>query len=270
MKFSIITINYNNQEGLRKTIESVVNQTYTDFEYIVIDGGSTDGSVEVIKQYANEIGYWISEPDKGIYNAMNKGITKAHGDYLSFMNSGDCFHNTHILENIAKLCTADIIVGRVANKSLDGQKTSHSMKIRNVSMFLFFHTALPHQGCFIKRSLFSHHLYDESLKIVSDWKFLMECAVFQDCETILTDVIVADCEYRGASNDIQKLQEEKDKVLTNIIPAGMQKDYLCLSPLGLASFDMLIYIAKYPKLRKLLYRIMKSIVFVHQKLDKLK
>ena len=77
MKYSIITVNYNNKEGLRKTIESVINQTFQDFEYIVIDGGSTDGSLEVINHYAEKITYWVSEPDKGVYNAMNKGIKVA-------------------------------------------------------------------------------------------------------------------------------------------------------------------------------------------------
>lgn len=266
MKYSIITINYNNREGLRKTIENVVNQTYTDFEFIVIDGGSTDGSVEVIKQYADKIGHWVSEPDKGIYNAMNKGIVQAHGDFLIFMNSGDCFYNTHILENMANQCTADIIVGRVANVDSNGQRTSYSIKIKNVSMFHFFNSTLPHQGCFIKRSLFHHHLYDETLKIVSDWKFFMECAVFQDCEIKLTDVIVADCEYRGASNNIQKLQEEKEQVLTSIIPAGVYKDYQHISKLGLSSFDMLLYISEFPTLRKLIHRFMKVIIFIHRKL----
>lgn len=81
-KFSIITINYNNKEGLRKTIESVVGQSFRDFEYIIIDGGSTDGSIEVIKEYAGKVDYWVSEPDKGIYHAMNKGVLQAHGEYL--------------------------------------------------------------------------------------------------------------------------------------------------------------------------------------------
>ena len=84
-KFSIITINYNNKEGLRKTIESVVGQSFRDFEYIIIDGGSTDGSIEVIKEYAGKVDYWVSEPDKGIYHAMNKGVLQAHGEYLNFM-----------------------------------------------------------------------------------------------------------------------------------------------------------------------------------------
>ena len=89
MKISIITINFNNLEGLKKTIESVINQTYSNIEYIVIDGGSTDGSVEVIKEYNDEITYWVFEKDKGIYNAMNKGILKSKGKYLQFLNSED-------------------------------------------------------------------------------------------------------------------------------------------------------------------------------------
>ena len=80
MKLSIITVNYNNREGLQRTIDSVVSQTFRDFEWIVIDGGSTDGSKELIKQYADHFSYWVSEPDKGIYNAMNKGILKATGE----------------------------------------------------------------------------------------------------------------------------------------------------------------------------------------------
>ena len=88
MKYSIITVNYNNRDGLRATIESVVNQTYRDYEFIVIDGGSTDGSTDVLKEFDDKITYWVSEPDKGIYNGMNKGIAKATGDYLNFMNSG--------------------------------------------------------------------------------------------------------------------------------------------------------------------------------------
>ena len=91
MRYSIITINYNNEEGLRHTIESIVCQTYTDFEFIIIDGGSTDGSVDVIKEYAEHIAYWVSEKDNGRYNAMNKGVCQAKGDYCIFMNSGDCF-----------------------------------------------------------------------------------------------------------------------------------------------------------------------------------
>ena len=97
MKFSVITINYNHKEGLIHTIKSVLCQTCTDFEYIIIDGGSTDGSAEVIKEYDKAIAYWVSEKDNGVYHAMNKGVAQAHGDYLIFMNSGDCFHSSDVL-----------------------------------------------------------------------------------------------------------------------------------------------------------------------------
>ena len=100
MKLSIITINYNNRDGLQKTIDSVVSQTYKNFEWIIIDGGSTDGSKELIEQYQDHCAYWCSEPDKGIYNAMNKGIEKAIGDYSLFLNSGDRLHDDTVIDKI--------------------------------------------------------------------------------------------------------------------------------------------------------------------------
>ena len=106
MKLSIITINFNNHDGLQKTINSVIAQTWKDFEWIIIDGGSTDGSKNLIEQYDKYITYWISESDKGIYNAMNKGIKIARGDYLQFLNSGDYFYNEKVIE---KFCNRNNI-----------------------------------------------------------------------------------------------------------------------------------------------------------------
>ena len=94
---SVITINFNERVGLERTFESVFNQTFQDFEYIVIDGGSNDGSKELIEENTEKISYWISEPDKGIYNAMNKGISVAKGDYLLFLNSGDILYKNDVL-----------------------------------------------------------------------------------------------------------------------------------------------------------------------------
>ena len=99
MKLSIITINYNNARGLERTIKSVICQTFTNYEYIIVDGGSTDGSLEVINKYADHISKWVSEPDEGIYNAMNKGTRMASGEYFNYMNSGDCFCDAHVLED---------------------------------------------------------------------------------------------------------------------------------------------------------------------------
>ena len=111
-KLSIITINLNNAQGLEKTIKSVVSQTYSDYEYIIIDGASTDGSVDVIQEYRNKITYWVSEPDTGIYNAMNKGILKATGEYCQFLNSGDILVDNNVTERMLSDMPDCSILGR--------------------------------------------------------------------------------------------------------------------------------------------------------------
>ena len=112
MKLSIITVNLNNKDGLQKTIDSVISQTYKDFEWIIIDGGSTDGSKELIENYSDYVSYWVSEPDKGIYNAMNKGIKQSHGEYLQFLNSGDIFIEDNTLKQVvSQLVNEDIVFG---------------------------------------------------------------------------------------------------------------------------------------------------------------
>ena len=175
MKFSIITINFNHRDGLQKTIESVINQTYSDYEYIIIDGGSDDGSVEVIKEYSDKITYWVSERDKGIYNGMNKGITKANGTYINFMNSGDVFYSKDTLEKVCSLMDdSDFIIGKDYNKDPDTGEVFTTILPSRISMAAFYMWTLPHQSAFIRRSLFDHSPYDESLRIVADWKFYMD------------------------------------------------------------------------------------------------
>ena len=98
MTLSIITINYNNRDGLQKTIDSVISQSFNDYEWIVIDGDSNDGSREIIEQYCDRFAYWCSEPDSGIYNAINKGLSHATGEYVQFLNSGDWLYSDNILE----------------------------------------------------------------------------------------------------------------------------------------------------------------------------
>ena len=107
MKFSIITVTYNSVNSIEKSIRSVLAQSYPDREYIIIDGGSKDGTVDIIRHYSDRINYWVSEPDKGIYDAMNKGIKIATGDYLIFMNADDVFADTEVLQKVAGLIKAD-------------------------------------------------------------------------------------------------------------------------------------------------------------------
>ena len=170
---SIITINKNNAAGLEKTIGSVVGQTSIDFEYIVIDGASNDESVAVIKKYADRIDYWISEPDEGIYNAMNKGIQKAQGNYCLFLNSGDWLVSPETLADVIKEIegnTADIFYGNRINS--DDSFVSYP-QVLDISFLI--RKPISHQNALIKRSLFFEHgLYNEELKICSDWEFFLQ------------------------------------------------------------------------------------------------
>jgi len=171
LKLSIITINYNNLEGLKRTVESVVSQTWKDFEYIIIDGGSTDGSVEFLSENKRHFTYWISESDNGIYNAMNKGIAQATGVYCLFINSGDILHSNEVLFTAHKeLHTEDLICFDLIFRGDEDVKSTYPDKI-NFSYFLI--SSLGHPSIFIGKNLFTNNKYDESLKVVSDWKFFL-------------------------------------------------------------------------------------------------
>ena len=217
-KLSIITINYNNLEGLKKTVESVVNQTWKAFEYIVIDGGSIDGSAAFIESQSETIDYWVSEPDQGIYNAMNKGIAKASGEYLLFLNSGDHFYTTHILtENHQHLKNFDLIYFDLIHVGTTFSKVvSYPSKL--IFSDLFFDT-LPHQATFIKKKMFDDFgLYDESLKIVSDWKFFILALFKQHCSYHKVNTTLVVFYLDGLSSSID-YSAENSQVLQSNFPA---------------------------------------------------
>jgi len=173
MKVSIITVNKDNAIGLEETIKSVVFQTFTDFEFIIIDGNSTDNSINIIEKYSNNITYWVSESDNGIFHAMNKGIRQAKGEYVIFMNSGDCFLSKETLMNVfSKETQADLLAGNVI---MDGKRIRQKRRLpQKITFYYFWTNTIHHQGTFIKRNLFDEiGLYDESLKVSSDWIFFL-------------------------------------------------------------------------------------------------
>lgn len=176
-KLTIITINYNNRDGLKKTIESVVTQKDQDFEYIVIDGGSTDGSVEIIKEYEKFIDYWISEPDAGIYNAMNKGVAVAHGEYCNFLNSGDFYYDNEVVRrfnNYPPIQLTDIVLGYEVLVDDKGKEHFHRDVKDEIHLLDLVVSAISHQSSFIRTEICRKYPYDENYKIVSDWKFYLE------------------------------------------------------------------------------------------------
>ncbi|MDP3312577.1 glycosyltransferase family 2 protein [Lutibacter sp.] len=199
-KLSIITINYNNIEGLKKTIASVVNQTYKEFEYIVIDGGSKDGSEEVISNYKSSIDYAVIEPDSGVYNAMNKGIYKANGSYLLFLNSGDVLYNSDVLAKVVGRLDKeyDFYYGDIV---LSGSKKHKSFPSK-LSFSFFYIKSLPHQATFIKRTVFDNvFYYNEDLKVNSDWE-LFSCAICKyNCTYEYLNFIISVMDTNGMSHD---------------------------------------------------------------------
>lgn len=170
---SIITVNYNNLEGLKKTLASVRNQTWKEFEYIVIDGGSTDGSIKVLEENSKYVN-WLSEPDKGVYHAMNKGIKKASGEYVLFLNSGDHFYNNDVLRNnVKELKDKEIIYFDL--QVVDNEKAFVKNYPSTLSFSYFVKDTLAHPATFIKKEAFAKtNFYNEDFKIVSDWKFFMD------------------------------------------------------------------------------------------------
>jgi glycosyltransferase involved in cell wall biosynthesis len=178
MIISIITVNLNNKPGLEKTVNSVISQTCLNYELIIIDGGSTDGSLEIIRQYEKNIAYWVSESDKGIYHAMNKGILVAKGDYCYFLNSGDYIVSNTLIEDLLKLnVQADIVSGNVLKIRNSGKHRTIIPHEKPTLLKLCIHS-LPHQASLIKRELFDEiGLYDESFRIVSDFDFFLKAIV---------------------------------------------------------------------------------------------
>lgn len=224
MILSVITINYNNLSGLKKTIKSVLSQEHLYFEFIIIDGGSTDGSKDEILKNIDNIDYWVSEPDKGIYNAMNKGIDVANGEYCIFMNSGDVFHSSDVLKKFnEKAIDSDIICGDtlIMNCNKEFKKAPES-----ITLDYLFSNALCHQSVFIRTALMKKYHYDETLKIVSDRKFFLQTLIISGCSYSAIDIIVSDYDIYGFSaHNRDKSNDEYSKVLNELIPKRILQDY---------------------------------------------
>lgn len=232
MLLSIITINFNNKLGLKRTLISVANQTYNDFEYIVIDGGSTDGSVELIKEYEDKITYWISEPDRGIYHAMNKGIQKANGEYLFFLNSGDVFFDENTVKGFVNASSReDIVYGNVRIVYSEERKSIEKYPDK-LSFLFFFQSGICHQCIFIKKNTFYKvGFFDENLLIVSDWKFLLLALFLYRLSYKHIDFVICDFFADGVSFNSENkniISFEKENVLLEYFPL-FYEDYKPMS-----------------------------------------
>ena len=299
MKLSIITITYNNADGLRKTIESVAAQTYRDFEHIIVDGGSTDGSVEIIEAYASDMARmvsgsvlmgtngdfvavdsqdstlangvqphevtqpaastqpsikWISEKDKGVYDAQNKGIAMAEGEYCYFLNAGDTFCANDVLEKIYSPdipiddqsitdkqgeTRPHIIYGNEVIVDGEGEAVGLARGVENPSFVDLYNSCMKHQASFIRRDLFDRFgMYDAGMRICSDFDWFFRVIAFHDEVTLLyKDIDIAYFENTGISYHRPELcKKERQQVLDRYMSKRMQKDYAVLG--------------RYPRLRR--------------------
>lgn len=236
MRLSIVTINRNNAAGLEKTLQSVASQTFKEFEYVVVDGASTDGSVEIVKQYESQFAHlkWVSEPDSGIYNAMNKGIRMASGDYIQILNSADCLAAPDVTERmVAALANSgnpSILYGNMIKCFPDGKTlVDKSFAGQEITMQGMYMGTLNHDPAYILRDLFEKYgYYDESLKIVSDWKWYLQAIVLGGEKPQYTDIDVTLFDMTGISESDgskDKIRKERQMVLKDLIPSAYLHDY---------------------------------------------
>lgn len=235
MKLSIITINLNHAAGLRSTIRSVAEQTWTGFEFIVIDGGSRDGSLNQIREYEGLIDTWISEPDRGVFDAMNKGIALASGDYLLMLNSGDVLYDRDVLKMVfADHCfTEDILYGDVLRESR-GTIIDQSVFPGQLTFNFFRNGSLSHQATFIRRTVHDiAGLYDDTMKYAADWKMFILAICKHNLSYRHIPGLVAVCNCDGLTCDpanFAGMRAETELTLRTDFPVFMD-DYKKLDSL---------------------------------------
>lgn len=230
-KLTIITVNLNNKSGLIKTIDSVLEQSFKDFEYVIVDGGSSDGSFDVIQ--AAEARFpgliWRSEPDSGVFNAMNKGIHLSKGEYLLFLNSGDYLVNDSVLSHVLdELHDVDILLG-IARVTKYGNVIWNAFPKTEYTLNDFYYGSIAHQASFIKRDLFvSYGDYREDLKFMSDWEFFLRTIILNQCSLLPLDVLICDYNFEGLSSDVKNrdvILHEKSKVFSDLGLSRIISDY---------------------------------------------
>jgi glycosyltransferase involved in cell wall biosynthesis len=202
---SIITINYNNAIGLQKTVDSVISQTYKEFEFIIIDGASTDNSKQIIENNLSNISYWISEKDNGIYDAQNKGILKAKGNYYLFLNSGDVLSDKLILEKIVPFLSSNKSFYYGNLLLLKDNKTEKHLAPKEIELDFLLNSTFWHPCVFIKSELFKQFgLYNTSFDICGDYEFFIRCLLKPNITTQYLNEFITLFDGNGISNDTTK------------------------------------------------------------------
>ena len=240
-KLTIITINFNHLDGLKRTIDSIVNQTFPDYEWIVVDGGSTDGSRQLLEQYQDRFAWWCSEKDKGVYNAMNKGLQHASGEYV--------FATPTILTEIfSKPHDVGILYGIMTRGTLNGEFNNKLLLKSHISWWDFYFSTFNHQATFTKRVLFLQYGgYDETYKALADWRHFAELICVHRVSYEYIPKIIAVYEGHGISDNVDIFPNEINRIHQEVYPAMQYSDFV-----ELQNVEMI----KNHKFTRLLYKIL--------------
>ena len=230
MKISIITATYNSDKTLRETLESVINQTFENIEYIVIDGASSDGTLKLIKEYSSRIDRLISEPDSGIYDALNKGIKLASGDFVGFIHSDDAFTNNKVIEKVAELASdADAVYGNLNYvDAKNPEKIIRRWKSCEFSPSLIKKGWMPaHPTLYLRKGIYDNlGGFDLNFKIAADYESILRYFSTPGIRVKFLDEVLVNMKLGGASNRslqsiFTKTNEDYRALIKNQIPRPM-------------------------------------------------
>jgi len=205
-KISIITVVYNGEKHLGQTIQSVINQNYENLEYIIIDGGSTDGTLDIVKKYEEHIDYWVSEADEGIYDAMNKGISVAKGDYIAFLNADDWYRS-----NTLKIISYHIL--KYKKEYFFGNIDFYKNEKYQSTWFpkpKKYKRAMPiyHPALFVKSEILKNNKFDTSYEIIADYKLIIELILKNKTYIYIPETLT--CFRDGGISNTQNTQKNKE------------------------------------------------------------
>lgn len=253
-KITIVTVVYNRVDTIEQTISSVVNQTYPNLEYIVIDGGSTDGTIDIIKKYEKDIAYWITEKDSGVYDAMNKGVQAATGDYIEFIGSDDCLCSYDIVAKVAEAIDDET---DILSCPIYGVDETYCTEIISDNCFAkdkntYRGGMIPHPGMFTRRELLRKYPFDTKYKIVSDYKFFLMCYYDDNVRFKFVDFPVVYFSHGGLSSTVDTTQERLS--MYNELGLGFSEDEKDILTRWKSSLrEMLIYMHLYTVLHELIW-----------------
>lgn len=252
IKVTIITASYNAKKTIEQTISSVVHQDYPNIEYIVVDGGSTDGTVEIIKKYEPYGVKWISEPDQGLYDALNKGLQLATGDYVEIIGADDSLTRADIISRVVSEMEpdTDILCGQewLVDEAQKTQIPYTNTIARNKSTY--YGGMIPHAAMFVRRSLFHRYPFDTGYRITGDYKFFLQCYYDESVRIQYSDTMVVFFSISGMSSRIEACWAEDNRIYQDLKIPFHSPDYSHLPFLirwlkkGLVVFRLFIPVRK--------------------------